>query len=126
MYISIIKNITNNEIIITSRIYERVGGRRGKYKYSLNQAYIKKHVELNKFINKQIKYFIDGFIDDVETKPTIDFIDDVKIEPLDDVKVEFMDDVKVEFIDDDITKIPSDDDDSYFTLNSPLDAEYWD
>ena len=37
-----------------------------------------------------------------------------------------MDDVKVEVMDDDITKIPSDDDDSYFTLNSPLDAEYWD
>ena len=45
---------------------------------------------------------------------------------MDDVKVEFIDDVKVDFIEDDITKIPSDDDDSYFTLNSPLDAEYWD
>ena len=60
-----IKNISTNEIVLCIRISERKEGDRGKYKYELNETFIKEHLnklnheELQKIQPWIIEYFID-------------------------------------------------------------------
>jgi len=63
MYITIIKNITVNDIVISKRIHERAEGKRGEYEYSLNKKLIKQHLELNNLKNKGSLGFHDGLRD---------------------------------------------------------------
>ena len=76
LYISIIKNITNNEIVITKRVNTRKEGKRGQYTYSLNHELINRYIELNKFTNLQSKHFINSCVEEV-INDDVEFVDDI-------------------------------------------------
>ena len=76
LYISIIKNITNNEIVITKRINTRKEGKRGQYTYFLNNELINRYIELNKFTNLHSKHFMNGFVKEV-VNDDVEFVDDI-------------------------------------------------
>jgi ferredoxin-fold anticodon binding domain-containing protein len=81
LYVGIIKSITRNEIITSKRNKKRTGGNRDENDYKIDNDFIIKHLELNKYKNKNMtgfsKVFIEMFNIDVtptETQDT-DFID---------------------------------------------------
>ena len=67
VYLHMIKNISNKDIIITTR--ERSGsGKRGQF-YELNIKYIQEHLELNKYSNPKAKDFDDHIKQLLNIKP---------------------------------------------------------
>ena len=105
LYISIIKNITNNNIITTTRINTRKEGKRGQYTYSLNKELIIRYLELNKFTNPQSKQFMSVFVKEA-VDDNIEFIDDVIDNVIDTASSDGFE---------------SSDDDDNDMLNNPLD-----
>jgi hypothetical protein len=63
LYVGIIKSITCNDIITSKRNKKRTGGNRDENDYKLDVDFIKLHLELNKYKNKNMTGFSTVFID---------------------------------------------------------------
>jgi len=78
LYIGMIKHITNNSIVKTTKINKRCKDR-GKYIYTLNEEYLTRHLSLNKIKNRKLSDIDIRFINASNVRAdevTIDFIDD--------------------------------------------------
>ena len=77
LYISLIKNITNSDIICDSR--ERDGKKQVRI-YNINQQYINEQIELNKYSNPKTLNFDNHYIEVFKIEPVIEEVNDSKFD----------------------------------------------
>ena len=84
LYLLMIRHLTNGEIVNRARCKRR-GAERDTYTYSLNEAFVRYHIEVNEYSNKYHKNYHECFIDKYklrvrqEARPLVDydfFLDD--------------------------------------------------
>ena len=85
LYFCIIKNITCNEIIISTKCLKRGDGNRDSYSYTLDSDVIHEHLELNKYINANCNGFNNQFVEMFK----------IDVKKQSDTKAEFIDEVEM-------------------------------